>query len=67
MKTEFRLEVVTDNGGYGFTNDLETLLSRVEDDFGKHVKNQVKEWAVKSKERDQFKTQYGLTITNIGS
>lgn len=61
----FRLEVDTGSGGYGFIDDLGELLSDVENEYGKEVRDEVEEWALKSKENDIFE-KYGMTITNIG-
>lgn len=68
--SEFRIEVDMGHGGYGFLDDLDALLYDVKREFGNEVRNEVKEWAMKSKKGDKFKKDFGdythLYITNVG-
>lgn len=65
MEDNFRLEVDTGVGGYGFTDTLSELMEDVEDEYGDKIKVEVKTWALNSKEGDEFQ-KYGMHIRNIG-
>lgn len=61
----FRLEVDLGNRGYGFDDTLAELLDDVKTEYGEEIMDEVENWALNSKENDQFK-KYGMYITNIG-
>ncbi len=65
MENIFRLEVDTGSGGYGFDDSFDELLSDVEREYGEETKEKVKEWALQSKEGDEF-YKYGMYIANLG-
>lgn len=65
MDSMFRLEVDLGYRGYGFDDDIDQLLEDVETEYGKEIRDEVEEWALNSKENDQF-DNYGMIITNIG-
>ena len=65
MENIFRMEVDTGSGGYGLNVTLTQLLWNVEDEYGKAVSNEVENWALNSKENDEF-NKYGMYIANLG-
>lgn len=65
MHNLFRLEVDTGSGGYGFTDNINQLLEDIESEFGKIIREEVKKWALNSKENDKFH-KYGMYVINIG-
>ena len=66
MNNLFRLEVDTGSGGYGFTDTYAELLEDVEYEYGKEIKEEVKKWALNSKENEEFR-KYKMYILNIGN
>lgn len=65
MENLFRYEVDFGSGGYGFTDTFDQLIEDVNDDFGEDAVEKIKEWALNSKEGDEYK-KYGAYILNIG-
>ena len=53
MDNEFRMEMNTGNGGYGFTDTLSELLEDVEKEYDNNEVKKVSEWAKTSKDGDE--------------
>lgn len=67
MNNEYRIEVDTGNGGYGFTDTLAELLVDVEFEFGKKEVEKVSIWVKSSKEGDEYVSEdKRMHIWNIG-
>ena len=65
MENKFRIEVDIGYGGYGFTDSFDELLNDVENEYGEMVEEEVRRWALASKEGDEFH-KYGMNIWNLG-
>ena len=67
MDNEFRMEMNTGNGGYGFTDTLSELLEDVEKEYDNNEVKKVSEWAKTSKDGDEYVSEDGrMHIFNIG-
>lgn len=67
MNDEYRIEVDTGNGGYGFTDTLAELLADVEREYGKKEVEKVSIWTKSSKEGDEYVSEdKRMHIWNIG-
>ena len=67
MNDEYRIEVNTGNGGYGFTDTLPELLADVESEYGEKEVEKVSTWTKSSKEGDKYVSEDGkMHIWNIG-
>lgn len=67
MNNEYRIEVDTGNGGYGFTDTLVELLADVELEYGKKEVEKVSIWTKSSKEGDEYVSEdKRMHIWNIG-
>ncbi len=67
MNDEYRIEVDTGNGGYGFTDTLPELLADVELEYGKKEVEKVSEWTKTSKDGDEYVSEDGrMHIFNMG-
>lgn len=67
MNDEYRIEVNTGNGGYGFTDTLAELLVDVEFEYGEKEVEKVSTWTKSSKEGDEYVSEDGkMHIWNIG-
>lgn len=63
MKTtvdEFRIEVNTGNGGYGFIDTVPELLEDVEREYGTDEVKKVSEWLESAKENDKYISEDGM-------
>lgn len=68
MNDEYRIEVDTGNGGYGFTDTLAELLVDVELEYGKKEVEKVSIWTKSSKEGDEYVSEdKRMHIWNMGS
>ena len=65
MENEFRIEVDTGHGGYGFNDSFDELLNDVKNEYGEMVEEEVRRWVLASKEGDEFH-KYGMYIWNLG-
>lgn len=67
MDNEFRIEINTGNGGYGFIDTLSELVSDVDMEYGAREVKKVSEWAKTSKDGDEYVSEDGrMHIFNIG-
>lgn len=67
MNDEYRIEVDTGNGGYGFTDTLAELLADVEREYGKKEVEKVSIWTKSSKEGDEYVSEdKRMHIWNMG-
>lgn len=67
MNDEYRIEVDTGNGGYGFTDTLSELLVDVEIEYGGNEIEKVYDWAKISKDGDEYVSKDGrMHIFNMG-
>lgn len=67
MNDEYRIEVDTRNGSYGFTDTLPELLADVEFEYGKKELEKVSIWTKSSKESDEYVSEdKRMHIFNIG-
>lgn len=62
MRKEYRMEVDTGSGGYGFDDTFVELLEDVENEYGVKIMEEVKKWALQAKKGSQFH-KYGMSIT----
>lgn len=54
MNDMYKIEVDTENGGYGFINTLPELLADVEFEYGKEEAEKVSIWAKASKDDSEY-------------
>lgn len=54
MNKKYRMEVDTGNGGYGFIDTLEGLLTDVEAEYGKEEARKVFDWTKSSQNNDEY-------------
>lgn len=67
MNNEYRIEVNTGNGGYGFTDTLAELLVDVESEYGEKEVEKVSTWTKSSKEGDEYVSEDKMMhIWNMG-
>ena len=67
MNDEYRIEVNTGSGGYGFTDTLAELLADVKFVYGKKEVEKVSIWTKSSKEGDEYVSEdKRMHIWNIG-
>ena len=67
MNDEYRIEVNTGSGGYGFTDTLAGLLADVKFVYGKKEVEKVSIWTKSSKEGDEYVSEdKRMHIWNIG-
>ena len=67
MDDEYRIEVNTGSGGYGFTHTLAELLADVKFVYGKKEVEKVSIWTKSSKEGDEYVSEdKRMHIWNIG-
>ena len=67
MNEEYKIEIDTGNGGYGFIDVLPELLVDVEIEYGKKEVERVSEWAKSSKIGDKYvSNDERMHIENIG-
>lgn len=67
MNNEYRIEVDTGNGGYGFIDTLPELLADVEFVYGKKEVEKVSIWTKSSKEGDEYVSKdKRMHIWNMG-
>lgn len=59
MNKKYRMEVNTGNGGYGFTDTLEVLLTDVEMEYGEKEVRKVSVWAKSSAKSDKYVSEDG--------
>lgn len=59
MNDEYRIEVNTGNGGYGFTDTLAELLVDIEFEYGEKEVEKVSTWTKSSKEGDEYVSEDG--------
>lgn len=67
MNDEYRIEVDTGSGGYGFTDTLAELLADVKFEYGEKEVKKVSEWTKTSKDGDGYVSEDGkMHIFNMG-
>lgn len=67
MNDEYRIEVDTGNGGYGFTDTLPELLTDVELEYGEKEVEKVSIWTKSSKDGDEYVSEdKRMHIWNMG-
>lgn len=67
MNDEYRIEVDTGSGGYGFTDTLAELLADVKFEYGEKEVEKVSVWTKSSKEGDEYVSEdKRMHIWNMG-
>lgn len=67
MNDEFKIEVDTGNGGYGFIDTIPELLADVKREYGNDEVKKVNEWLKIAKENDEYISNDGrMHIYHIG-